>query len=474
MPHPPSAEASSPAHTRTARLSVALLLAINMFTYIDRYILAAVEPEIRRQFFPGVESAAGASARDEMMAAMAKTGSLATAFLVSYMIAAPILSSLAARVNRWLMVGLAVAVWSLATGASGLAGTFAALILARCFVGIGEAGYGPVAPAMIADLYPVEKRGSKLAWFYMAIPVGSALGYLIGGQASGQWGWRSPFFLMVAPGLLLTALCLFMARRQPRPTPAPSRHPEGVSTTEGSSRERRNAPLGARSFAALRMTLLQATQVAAKHLRTYLRILKTPSYLLNTAAMTAMTFAIGGFSFWMPAYLADDRHAGSLARVNTLFGGITVVAGITSTLAGGYLGDRLRKRLPGAYFLVSAAGMLLAACFILLMTHAPFPLAWLWVFLAVFFLFFNTGPSNTALANVVPPALRANAFALNILLIHALGDAISPPILGAVIGKYSWNASLYLVCATMAVAALLWFAGAPYLKRDTDRAEAAA
>src|SRR3954452_3517866 len=219
-PRPASPALASPtgAATRTARLSLALLLAINMFNYIDRYILAAVEPEIRAQFFPQATTAAAsaASAKDELMAAMAKTGSLATAFLVSYMIAAPILSSLAGRVNRWLMVGAAVAIWSLATGASGLAGTFAALILARCFVGIGEAGYGPVAPAMIADLYPVEKRGAKLAWFYMAIPVGSALGYVIGGVVSKQWGWRSPFFLMVAPGLLLAALCLFM--KSPKPS----------------------------------------------------------------------------------------------------------------------------------------------------------------------------------------------------------------------------------------------------------------
>jgi MFS family permease len=443
---------SSPVSSRTARLSLALLLAINLFNYIDRYILAAVEPEIRRQFFPDVAgaaagAAAGLSAREELSAAMAKTGSLATAFLVSYMIAAPILSALASRVNRWVMVGLAVAVWSLATGASGLAGTFAALVLARCFVGIGEAGYGPVAPAMIADLYPVEKRGAKLAWFYMAIPVGSALGYLIGGLVSKHWGWRAPFYLMVAPGLLLAALCLFMRRPQPR---VPSSEFQ-VPREEGASR---NSEPGTRNF-----------------FSNFLRILKTPSYLFNTAAMTAMTFAIGGFSFWMPAYLADARQAGDLAKVNTVFGGITVLAGITSTLAGGWLGDRLRPRLPGSYFLVSAAGMLCSTVFILLMLRTPFPLAWAWVFCAVFFLFFNTGPSNTALANVTPPALRANAFALNILLIHALGDAISPPLLGGIVGKYSWNAALYVVCATMALAALFWFAGTPFLKRDTDRAE---
>jgi MFS family permease len=359
------------------------------------------------------------------------------------MIAAPILSSLAGRLNRWIMVGLAVAIWSLATGASGLAGTFAALILARCFVGIGEAGYGPVAPAMIADLYPVEKRGAKLAWFYMAIPVGSALGYVIGGAASNRWGWRSPFFLMVPPGLLLAALCFFMRRAGHGRPAAAGAGPQ----TPSAGRKTRN-PLHA-----------------------YLQVIRNRSYLLNTAAMTAMTFAIGGFSFWMPAYLADDRQAGTLARVNLYFGGITVVAGLSSTLAGGWLGDRLRRYTGGSYFLVSGAGMILSTVFIVLVMHTPFPYAWAWLFCAVFFLFFNTGPSNTALANVTPAPLRASAFALNILLIHALGDAISPPVLGAVIGKFSWNAALYVVCGMMALAAVLWFAGAPFLKRDTDRAE---
>jgi MFS family permease len=149
-----------------------------------------------------------------------------------------------------------------------------------------------------------------------------------------------------------------------------------------------------------------------------------------------------------------------------------VVAGITATLLGGWLGDYLRRYTAGAYFIVSAGGILISTIFIVLMMHTPFPLAWVWVFLAIFFLFVNTGPSNTILANVTRPAVRANAFALNILIIHALGDAISPPLLGAIAGK-SWNNALYVVCAVMALASGLWFWGAIYLKRDTERAESA-
>src|SRR5438552_6910127 len=157
---------------RSARLAVALLLSINLFNYIDRYVLAAVEPDVGAEFF---------SMKPDDPETLEKTGSLATAFLVSYMVTAPIFGWLADRMSRWILVAIGVAIWSLASGASGLAGTFAILLMTRVFVGIGEAGYGPAAPTIISDLYPIERRGSVLAWFYMAIPCGIALGYAVGG-----------------------------------------------------------------------------------------------------------------------------------------------------------------------------------------------------------------------------------------------------------------------------------------------------
>lgn len=431
-----------------------LLLAINLFNYIDRYVLAAVEPAIREHFFPGAKVVTEGSGREQLMAAMAKTGSLATAFLVSYMIAAPIFGWVANRMSRWLLVGLSVAVWSLATGASGLAMTFSMLLLTRCFVGVGEAGYGPSAPAIISELYPVEKRGQVLAWFYMAIPVGSALGYAVGGlvqSATGSWRW--PFFVVVIPGMILAALCVFVKS----PKRAAAGTPAGPAPDTAAGLQPAAAPAPRKKAG----------------LKEYLAVLKIPSYLLDTAGMTAMTFAIGGFSYWMPAYLVDHVPGATLGSVNTIFGGIMVVCGITSTLLGGWLGDWYRKYNSGSYFIVSAIGIVISALFIVLMINTTFPLAWGWLFFAVFFLFLNTGPSNTILANVTSPTVRANAFALNILVIHALGDAISPPILGAIAGK-SWGMALYLVAAVMVLAALFWFWGAAYLERDTQKAEAAA
>src|SRR6516225_4986484 len=189
-----------------ARSALFLLLAINLFNYIDRQILAALEPDIRASFF-----AAGD------VNAMTKTGLLGDAFFVTYMLSAPILGLLADRLSRWLIVGSAVVLWSLASGGSGLAATFAILVATRICVGIGEAGYGPAAPTILSDLFPIETRGRIMAIFYAAIPVGSALGYVIGGLVGTHLGWRWAFYLVTPPGLLLGLLCFW--QRDPRTTP---------------------------------------------------------------------------------------------------------------------------------------------------------------------------------------------------------------------------------------------------------------
>jgi sugar phosphate permease len=186
--------------------------------------------------------------------------------------------------------------------------------------------------------------------------------------------------------------------------------------------------------------------------------------------MTAMTFAIGGISFWIPRYISLERGAGTLAEVNFIFGIITVVAGIAATLLGGIAGDKLRSRFPGSYFLVSSISIFIACPAVIAMLFLPFPAAWVAVFLAEFFLFFNTGPTNTILANVTAPNVRATAFAVNIFLIHALGDAASPPALGAIAQRAGWSAAFVVVTAVMALAGVLWFFGIRHLARDTARA----
>jgi MFS family permease len=405
-----------------ARTALTLLVGINLFNYIDRFVLAAVEPEIRAAFFlPGDPNA------------MAMTGLLAPAFLVTYMCSAPVLGFLADRFSRWVIVGVCVILWSLATAASGFALTFAALFITRIFVGIGEGGYGPAAPTILADYFAHQMRGRIMAIFCGAIPVGSALGYVLGGLINHQLGWRWAFYLVAIPGVLLGLLCFF--QKDPR------------TRTETLGRpERRRAGM-----------------------EDYLILLRTRSFVINCLAQTAMTFALGGMAFWMSAYLIFRNQSPTLAT--PIFGGITVVAGLLSTLLGGFLADRLQKRFSGSYFLVSGVGMILAFPFCIAMLYTPFPLAWGFLFGAVFFVFLNTGPSNAALANVVSPTVRATAFAVNILIIHALGDAISPPLLGAVAGHYDMNVAFLIISAAMLISGVIWLLGMKYLAADTAAVE---
>lgn len=426
---PPSSGAPGANGVKGACHALALLFSINLFNYIDRYVLSAVEPEMQKTFFhPGD------------LNAQAKTGALGTAFLLSYMLLSPLFGFLADRTSRWKIICFGVVVWSLASAGSGLAATFAILLITRLFVGVGEAAYGPSAPTIISDLFPLRVRGRVMSLFYMAIPVGSALGYVLGGWMNAHHGWRSAFYVVMPPGLLLGALCLFM--KDPRGAMAkPGRHKPRIGKDD------------------------------------YIRLLKTPSYVLNTLAMTAMTFAIGGMAFWVPSYIYSYRNHSDLANVNFVFGAITAVAGLLATMLGGFVGDKLTRRWPGAYFITSGAGMLLAFPFTIAFLYVPFPYAWWMVFCSVFCLFFNTGPSNTALANVTRPSVRAAAFALNIFIIHALGDAISPPLIGWISGHSNMNVAFLVVAFLMLAASALWFYGVKHLQRDTEavsKAEAAA
>jgi MFS family permease len=427
--------------TPGARMALTLLLAINLFNYIDRQVLAAVESRIETTFFPESEYPRDPVTHEPTDPTVTFwVGSLYTAFMFSYMLLAPLFGWLGDRMRRWVLVGIGVVLWSLASGGTGLASTFMILFLTRCLVGVGEAAYGPVAPTVIADLYPVEQRGSKLALFYAAIPVGGALGYVLGGQvmawAGGDWRWA--FYVVVPPGLALGLWCFFM--------PEPRR---GQADAPATTAPAADAP----------------AHTARWH--DYATVLKTPSYLLNTAGMTAMTFAMGGIAFYIPRYVSQDRQAGDLETVNLYFGAIVVVAGLGATLLGGWAGDRLKPRFTGAYFVVSAVAMLLGFPMVLLFLWVPFPYAWIFVFMACFCLFFNTGPTNTILANVTHPSVRASAFALNILVIHALGDAVSPPIIGLVKGYTNMTVGFVTVSVMFVVAALFWFWGAAYLERDT-------
>jgi len=358
--------------------ALSLLLAVNLLNYIDRQIIYAVFPLIKDAF----------TLTDTSL------GLLGSAFMLCYMLSAPPLGWLGDRMTRVRIAAAGLAVWSVATSLSGLAASYRSLLSARISVGIGEASFGTVSPGLLSDYFPKEKRGRILSYFYLAIPVGSALGYLLGGLLGERFGWQAAFLIVGLPGILLT-IPLWLLRE-----------PERGATEERAS----------------------TVEVAIK--TDYMSLFYNRPYVINTLAMTAMTFAMGGLAQWVPTFLYRF-HRLDLTEANTYFGGITVLAGIGGTLIGGWLGDFLQKKTDKGYLLVSGWGFIIGAPLTIYALVTPSVITCLvTIFFAEFFLFLNTGPLNTVIVNVTAPALRARAFAANIFIIHALGDAVSPAMLG--------------------------------------------
>jgi MFS family permease len=397
-----------------SRYVLTLLILVNLLNYIDRQVLYAVFPLIKNDL--GLSDTA--------------LGFLGSAFMLCYMVSAPVFGWLGDRGSRPVLASSGLALWSLATALAGIAPGYRTLLAARTVVGVGEASFGTVSPGLLAEFFPKERRGRILAYFYLAIPVGSALGYLLGGVIGQNLGWHAAFLMVGAPGLLLVIPLRLL--RDPRPN---GKNPVGI------------AAAGARSLRG------------------------NNSFIVATLAMAAMTFALGGLAQWLPSFL-NRVHQLDVARGNTLFGAITVVAGIGGTLAGGWLGDRFQRKTAGGYLLVSGwgfvAGAPLAVAAILSPTLDGCLAA---IFLAEFFLFLNTGPLNTVIINVTAPHLRATAFAVNIFFIHALGDAVSPAILGYCSDLWGLRNALLITPVAMLLAAACCFFCVRFIAADMAAVE---
>jgi MFS family permease len=446
---------NNPAPQRTtalpgARIMMTVLVILNLLNYFDRQILPAVLPLIKADFFvPGAQHGWFV---DHLLAIIgwfigaanpeyAVLGLLNVAFVASYAACALIFATL--RWPRWRLIGTAAALWSVATGLCGAAGSFGSLLFRRALVGVGEAGYGPVAPVMIADYFPPARISSVLSFFYAMTPLGAAMGLIYAGNVAASLGWRWSFFLPVIPGLLLALLC-FTVMKEPKLGAAVS---QSDAPAEG-------------------LEVMSWSEALP-------RLLRNRSYVLCTLGMTGMMFALGGIAFWIPEYLYSVRHAGSLEGVNTIFGLILVVAGIGGTLLGGKVGDMMRTRIRGSYFTVSAVAMFVGfICFVAFVkvTDLPLPIMWLMLALVCVGLFFNTGPTNAVLINVTEPSLRQKANALNILIIHAFGDVLSPFVIGAIADRTgSMDTAFFFASMTVLVGGLFWQLGARYLAADTAR-----
>lgn len=397
--------------------TLSLLTALNLLNYVDRNVLYAVQPLIQH----------------EMKLSKVQIGYLTSAFLLFYMCSAPFVGPLADRYSRKLIIALGGLFWSALTLLTAVTQTYGELLVRHTLVGVGEASFVTIAPTFVADLFSENKRGRVLGVFYLAIPVGSAAGYLLGGYLAPVHGWRFPFYVAAIPGFVLALGVLAL------------KEPE-----RGQFDSVKETPERARISG----------------------LVRNPAFLTATLGMAAMTFSLGGIQVWMPQFLYSERHY-TLERANFVFGIIIVIDGVVASLVGGWLGDYLLRRMRSSYYFISAASMALGVPMMIIALFVPGALMLPAIAAAAFFLLLNTAPLNAAVINSVGAHIRASALAGNIFVIHILGDVPSPTMMGWIADRQSLQVAFILPVIAMVISAAILFYGmrfAPPVALETNSA----
>jgi MFS family permease len=409
---------------RTAIL--VLLTGLNLLNYIDRYIVSAV---LERMQAPVAEGGLDLS--------NTQGGLLATAFLLGYFLTSPLFGARADRGARKGLIALGVAIWSIATAATGFAHSFWTLLAARVIVGVGEASYATLAPTIIDDLTPPDRKNRALAIFYLAIPVGSALGFLTGGFIQARWGWRYAFFIAGGPGMVLALLCLAIVEP-----------PRVLRAAKGK--------------------LIDGLRTMAK----------IPLFRRAVLGYCAYTGAVSAFAYWAPKYIARHYYMPQLSaelavkHADYYFGIVTVVAGALGTVIGGRWADRklageppgeafddpANKRAINTLLRICSLGMVLAAPLAAVAFAMPTPILFFaCAFFAEIGLFLSTSPVNAIGLRAVPPELRASAMAGMIFAIHLFGDLWSPSLLGILNDVLISTVAMMSVPLVFAWSAYIWW-----------------
>ena len=410
------------------RLTLALLTALNVLNYIDRSVLWAVQPLIKQEFNTVSD---------------AQIGLLTTTFFWFYMCAAPFIGYLGDRYSRRHIISVGIMIWSGFTFLTAVTHTFNELMVRHIVVGIGEASYASIAPTLVADLFPPERRGRMMAIFSAGLPFGTAVGYLLGGIMGQHFhDWRPPFLVAGIPGFLLAVAFWFV----PEP---PRGHMEVVESSP--------VPRG-------------FLDIIRHVIRIILSLLRNPAFMTATLGLAMYTFAMGGLQAWIPTFLTRVRSL-SLERANLIFGGITCFNGIVATLIGGWAGDRLLKRYAGAYYSFSGVAMLVAVPLMIMAIYLTGQVMFPAIFVAEFFLLINTGPVNAALVNSVGPGIRATAMAINIFVIHLLGDASSPYLIGKISDMSSLQTGFWATFIAAGISGVILMYGARFAPRLTSPAK---
>ena len=403
---------------RGAVVALCLLTAMNFVNYLDRYILPAVQEQIKGEFH----------------LSDSQIGSLTLWFFIAYVLSSPVTGWLGDRFPRKPMIVIAALMIAAMNFFTASVQSYVSLNLRHAALGVGEASFGIFAPALLADYFADDQRNAVLTVFNVAIPVGAALGYLSGGVVAASHGWRMAFIVSAVPGAVIALLILFFMREPPRVEEADSR-PATTTREKGS-----------------------------EYLAQVGHLVKNRAYMSSILGYAAVTFSLGGISWWMPSFL-NRMDGRSIEAAGTIMGGITVVCGLGGTVVGGVLAHWWSKKTDKALYLVPALSAVLAVPPAMLCFFGPRSTTLPALGVAVFLVFLGTGPVNAATLNAVPANLRATAMAGQLFALHVFGDAFSPKIIGMVSDYTNLRMGLGVTLIAFALAAMIFFNGARYAPR---------
>jgi MFS family permease len=433
-----SRNASSRPSRGQARFAFCILFAINMLNYADRYVLPAILPK----------------ARQDLGLTTIEEGLLGSSFLLVYGLTTLPLGAWADRGMRKNIISLCVGVWSVATTLGGLSRNFWQLISARTVLGIGEAGYGPASISLLGDFFTKAHRGRVLSYWSVGNLVGAAIGFTLGGLVADAFGWRWAFYMVGIPGLIAA----FLAWRISEPERGIfDREMDASSTAED---------YGAKEVEAVHSGIGKGFWTRAKN------ILQVPTYLAVIGSLVLSFFTTGGTSFWLPTYLVNTFSL-SVGKAGIITGAVLVGSGLAGTLLGGWLADYVQLRRPGGRLLVCALGFLIGAPLVLitLLIHH------LALFIALFALggislSFCTGPIFAVIQDVITPGARATALGLTGLLVHLLGDAAAPTVIGLIADRYTLGFALLITTPTfLFLAGFVCLVGTRTVAQDMRRVQ---
>ena len=480
-----------------------MLTLINLLNYIDRNVVFALFEPIKR----------------ELVVSDQQLGWLGSAYVVVLSLFALPLGVVGDLKSRRAVIAFGVGLWSACTALGAAVGRFWQLLLCRALVGVGEAGYGPAAQALIAEFFRGRRRAFAIGIYSVGMAFGGVLGIWLGGVLAERHGWRAAFVALGVPGFVLALLASRLREPRRRP-PATIRATVEGWYARGRARARQALRLGkpliwftlvgaalsgaldvfqglptgldTAVFAAcvsigvvwtvVRLVPVavrgtsEATGVAATAFGDFLQasgtVLRTPTLIWMFVGGALVTFAVNGLIAWAPSFL-ERTHGLSVATIGRQFGVWGLAGGALGALFGGRTGDWLLARWSGGRVVVSGAGFVLGGpvCAALLLIDELrlfVPLLF-----GTFFLYsWYNGPLSAVILDVVPAAVRASVLGAFVLFSHLAGDAIAPPLIGYLSDRFGLRAAMLLLPTAGAVGGLVILIALTTVGRDMQRVKA--